>query len=38
MKILILGANDQIARSLTNELLNKTDYSIILYAKAVISF
>ncbi|MFP3669501.1 NAD(P)H-binding protein [Priestia sp. SIMBA_032] len=33
MKILILGAAGQIARMLTNELLNKTDHSIVLYAR-----
>ncbi|MGW9018542.1 NAD(P)H-binding protein [Priestia megaterium] len=33
MKILILGAAGQIARMLTTELLNKTDYSIVLYAR-----
>ncbi|MDF2052903.1 NAD(P)H-binding protein [Priestia megaterium] len=33
MKILILGAVGQIARMLTNELLNKTDHSIVLYAR-----
>ena len=33
MKILILGATGQIARMLTNELLGKTDHSIILYAR-----
>ncbi|RAS77264.1 NAD(P)H-binding protein [Priestia endophytica] len=33
MKILILGAAGQIARILTNELLNKTNHSIALYAR-----
>ncbi|MDQ0202087.1 NAD(P)H-binding protein [Neobacillus ginsengisoli] len=33
MKILILGAAGQIARMLTNELLNKTDHTIVLYAR-----
>ncbi|MBT2701469.1 NAD(P)H-binding protein [Bacillus sp. ISL-40] len=33
MKILILGAAGQIARMLTNELLDKTDHSIVLYAR-----
>ncbi|MCM3022341.1 NAD(P)H-binding protein [Heyndrickxia ginsengihumi] len=33
MKVLILGAAGQIARMLKNELLNKTDNSIILYAR-----
>lgn len=33
MKILILGAAGQIARMLTNELCNKTDHSIVLYAR-----
>jgi uncharacterized protein YbjT (DUF2867 family) len=33
MKILILGAAGQISRMLTNELLNKTDHSIVLYAR-----
>ncbi|CAH0144759.1 hypothetical protein SRABI96_00554 [Peribacillus sp. Bi96] len=33
MKILILGAAGQITRMLTNELLNKTDHSIVLYAR-----
>ncbi|MGE1114980.1 NAD(P)H-binding protein [Priestia megaterium] len=33
MKILILGAAGQIARMLTNELLNETDHSIVLYAR-----
>jgi nucleoside-diphosphate-sugar epimerase len=33
MKILILGAAGQIARMLTNELLKKTDHSIVLYAR-----
>ncbi|RAS74616.1 NAD(P)H-binding protein [Priestia endophytica] len=33
MKILILGAAGQIAHMLTNELLNKTDHSIVLYAR-----
>lgn len=33
MKILILGAAGQISRMLTNELRNKTDHSIVLYAR-----
>ncbi|MFJ7978388.1 NAD(P)H-binding protein [Peribacillus sp. NPDC096379] len=33
MKVLILGAVGQIARMLRNELLNKTDHSIVLYAR-----
>ena len=33
MKILILGAAGQIARMLTNELRNKTDHTIVLYAR-----
>lgn len=33
MRILILGAAGQIARMLTNELRNKTDYTIVLYAR-----
>lgn len=33
MKILILGASGQIARMLTNELINKTNHSIVLYAR-----
>ncbi|WP_170318305.1 NAD(P)H-binding protein [Paenibacillus thalictri] len=33
MKILILGAVGQIARMLTNELLHKTDHSIVLFAR-----
>jgi nucleoside-diphosphate-sugar epimerase len=33
MKILILGAAGQISRMLTNELLNNTDHSIVLYAR-----
>ncbi|RPK14743.1 NAD(P)H-binding protein [Priestia endophytica] len=33
MKILILGAAGQIAHMLTNELLNKPDHSIVLYAR-----
>ncbi|MEH7306904.1 NAD(P)H-binding protein [Neobacillus drentensis] len=33
MKILILGAAGQIARMLRNELINKTDHSIVLYAR-----
>ncbi|MCY7939618.1 NAD(P)H-binding protein [Bacillus inaquosorum] len=33
MKILILGAAGKIARMLTNELLEKTDHSIVLYAR-----
>ena len=35
MKILILGAAGQIARMLKNDLINKTDHSIILYARNV---
>ncbi|WP_217903012.1 NAD(P)H-binding protein [Terribacillus saccharophilus] len=33
MKILILGAAGRIGQMLTNELLNKTDHSIVLYAR-----
>ena len=33
MKILILGAVGEIARMLTKELLNKTDHSLVLYAR-----
>lgn len=33
MKILILGAAGQIARMVRNELINKTGYSIVLYAR-----
>lgn len=33
MKILILGAAGQIARMLTKELLDKTDHSLVLYAR-----
>jgi len=33
MKILILGAAGKIGQMLTNELLNKTDHSIVLYAR-----
>ncbi|KRF51454.1 SAM-dependent methyltransferase [Bacillus sp. Soil531] len=33
MKILILGAAGQIARMLTDELLNKTEHSLVLYAR-----
>src|SRR4051812_39651656 len=33
MKVLILGAAGQIARMLRNELINKTDHSIVLYAR-----
>jgi hypothetical protein len=33
VKILILGAAGQIARMLTKELLNKTEHSIVLYAR-----
>ena len=33
MKILILGAAGQIARMLRHELINKTNHSIVLYAR-----